>query len=839
MGEQAARELYTRLRELKQAAKAARERAGQPSSDREVERQAKSLNSAGARKFAAKRVSEWAHEDPSQAKVPSPASSGQFIALVTIWSAWAGRPFDERSWRTLLDEAQSNRAAAAKDRPSAPTAPPLPPLPQLTRDFTGRDGELKRLLPLLDPDASTADPVLVASVAGMGGIGKTTLALAVAHRALANGWFADALFFDLHGYDENPTTVGQALDSTLRALGVTAERIPTDDDGRAALFRAQLDLRIQQGRGILVVADNASASDQVRHLLPGAGPHRLLITSRHTLADLDAELIDLDVLTPESSVELMATTLRTTKRRPQQITADPEGALRLAKMCGYLPLALELAAAQHVLDPHLTPGGLADDLAEALAETGSRLDQLDDGQRAVVRVSLDRSRRLLKIPEAELLDLLAIAPGTDISTDSAAHLTGQKPREVRRRLTSLAATGLIRQSVGGGRWIMHDLVRDHATEQARITGARNRMALDRLYEYYELCVAAYVAADRSISVNGALRAEFENFAARAFPSGWDSVSWFDAEYSNLIAAVHAAYADGRWLTVARLSSIVSVYLARWRYLDDWYSTSLIGVAAGRASGNRMDESDALGSLGNALRELRRLDEAIEVHRSCVAIRMELGTRAADAWNSLGDSLRARRLFGEAIDAYGRELTLHQLEGGWKGEARARNDMGFTLRLMGRFDEALDSHQMSLAITEKVGDRVGEAQTRGYLGLAYTALGQFDEAVENYRKSLAIKLDILDRVTVGATFNNIGKALRCQGKYEEATEAGRQAVEHFRSPRNPYREAHALGELADTLAAAGHPDDEVRQLRQQASEAYASVGEVDQAAKALTGEDFRD
>ncbi|MFF2043320.1 tetratricopeptide repeat protein [Kitasatospora sp. NPDC058170] len=838
MGEQAARELYTRLRELKQAAQAARERAGKPSSDREVERQAKSLNSAAAKKFTAKRVSDWAPADAELAKVPVPSSSGQFIALVTIWSAWAGRPFDERSWATLLENAQSDRAVA-KGRASSPGHPPLPPLPQLTRDFTGREGELERLLPLLDPGVSTADAVLVASVAGMGGIGKTTLALAVAHRALDNGWFADALFFDLHGYDETPTTVGQALDSNLRILGVTAERIPPDDDGRAALFRAQLDLRIQEGRGILVVADNASASEQVRQLLPGAGPHRLLITSRHTLADLDAELIDLDVLTPESSVELMATTLRTTKRRPQQITADPEGALRLAKMCGYLPLALELAAAQHVLDPHLTPGGLADDLAEALAETGSRLDELEDGRRAVVRASLDRSRRLLTIPEAELLDLLAIAPGTDISTDSAAVLTDQKPREVRRRLISLAATGLIRQSVGGGRWIMHDLVRDHATEQARVAGARNRVALDRLYEHYELCAAAYVAADRSIPVSGGLRAEFEKFAAMAFPNGWDSLSWFDAEYSNLIAAVHAAHVDGRWSAVARLNSVLSVYLSRGRHLDDWYSTSMTGVAAGRASGNRIEESNALGNLGNVLRELRRLDDAIEVHRSCVAIRMELGTRVADAWNSLGDSLRARRFFSEAIDAYGRELALHQLEDGREGEARARNDIGFALRLMGRFDEALDAHQISLAIIEEVGDPVGEAQTRGYLGLAYTALGRFDEAIDNYRKSLAVRHDILGRFTVGATLNNIGKALRGQGKYEEATAAGRQAVEHFRSPRNPYREAHALGELADTLAAAGHPDDEVRQLRRQASEAYASVGETDQAAKALTGEDFRD
>ncbi|MFI9331643.1 tetratricopeptide repeat protein [Kitasatospora sp. NPDC052868] len=792
MGEQAARELYTRLRELKQAAQTARERAGQPSSDREAERQVRGLNSAAAKKFTAKRVSDWAPEDAERAKVPSPASSGQFIALVTIWSAWAGRPFDERSWRTLLDEAQSNRAAAAKDRPSAPTTPPLPPLPQLTRDFTGRDGELELLLPLLDPDASTADPVLVASVAGMGGIGKTTLALAVAHRALANGWFADALFFDLHGYDENPTTVGQALDSTLRTLGVTAERIPPDDDGRAALFRALLDLRIQQGRGILVVADNASASEQVRHLLPGAGPHRLLITSRHTLADLDAELIDLDVLTPESSVELMATTLRTTKRRPQQITADPEGALRLAKMCGYLPLALELAAAQHVLDPHLTPGELADDLAEALAETGSRLDQLDDGQRAVVRVSLDRSRRLLKIPEAELLDLLAIAPGTDISTDSAAHLTGQKPREVRRRLNALAATGLIRQNTGGGRWIMHDLVRDHAVEHAGREGSRYKAALERLIGYYvrRASSAMFLLTGRPGRDD---RTEFRDVE--------HSLTWLDDERANLVAAVQTARTCGLWLDALQLCSDLADYLQNRRHLDDWESVTVVGIEVAQVRGERRFEVLMWIMLGACRRRQRRLDEALEAYQRALA--------------SVGD-----------ID-YPKGLSLSE------------SGLGGAYRDLGRLDEARAFYERSLRACREDADRIGVSEVLSNLGLVFRDLGQFEEALASHEESLSLCPEQGLPRAEGIRWNNIGNVLRHLHRYEEAAAMGRRAAERFRELRDPYYEAHALGELADTLAAAGHPEAEVRELREQASEAYASVGETDQAAKALTGEDFRD
>ena len=85
----------------------------------------------------------------------------------------------------------------------------------------------------------------------------------------------------------------QALDALLRALGVPAEHIPPGVEERAGLYRSVL---AQISEPVLVIADNASSEAQVRPLLPGAGPHKVLVTSRHTLAGLDARLVDVTVL---------------------------------------------------------------------------------------------------------------------------------------------------------------------------------------------------------------------------------------------------------------------------------------------------------------------------------------------------------------------------------------------------------------------------------------------------------------------------------------------------------------------------------------------------------------
>ena len=121
---------------------------------------------------------------------------------------------------------------------------------------------------------------------------------------------------------------------------------------------------------VLIIADNASSEAQVRPLLPGPGPHRVVVTSRHTLAGLGARLLDVTVLDEEAAVALLDAALRAARPGDDRISGDAAAAGRLAGMCGGLPLALQITAALLNADPALTVGELADELADEVAAAG-------------------------------------------------------------------------------------------------------------------------------------------------------------------------------------------------------------------------------------------------------------------------------------------------------------------------------------------------------------------------------------------------------------------------------------------------------------------------------------
>ncbi|MER5865847.1 tetratricopeptide repeat protein [Kitasatospora sp. NPDC002040] len=773
-------ELYERLRELREQARAEREAGGLRFSALAVEQAVRASARPGAAGFTARRINDWAPADRRKARLPGAEDRGCFLALVELWSTWAELPFDEPSWTALLPAqspsapgwtnlindgdfggtvvmAQTANFTLPERRPGPADLPPLRALP---REFTGREAELAALLPLLDPD-SEADPVLVTSVAGMGGIGKTTLALAAGHAALANGWFTGALFIDLHGYDDTALAAGQALDSLLRALGVTADRIPPDEDGRAALYRAQLAAR----GAVLVVADNASRPEQVRSLIPGPGPHRLLVTSRDVLTPIGSARIDLDVLTPDGAVTLLERTLATADCRPERVGSAREDALRLAALCGHLPLALQVTAAQLVRDRHLPVARLADELAEELADTGSRLGLLEDGDLAV-RASLERSLHPLPPTAVQLLELLALAPGPDVSTESAAHLAGRRPRDTRRLLTTLSSASLLRQSPGGGRWTLHDLVRDYAAEHARAHGHRHGPALLRLAQHYRSLASA---ADQL------LHRPFEPGGPSPFPDRAAALAWMEAERRNLVAAVGSAPVDP--VRSVLLANSLAQHLHRQRWFDDLHAVSSVALGLAQGIGDRSREALAWLNLAGAHHDLRQFDRARTANRRSLALLQELGDRhgEATAWNNLGNALHELHLFDEAEDATRRALTLYQELGDRHGEAAASGNLGSSLRELRRFEEGHAAHRHSLARHQELGDRHGEATAWNNLGASLHELRRFEEAENATRHALTLYQELGDRHGEARTRNNLGISLHGLRRFEEARTAHGQAL----------------------------------------------------------------
>ncbi|MFE3455924.1 tetratricopeptide repeat protein [Nocardiopsis aegyptia] len=529
--------------------------------------------------------------------------------------------------------------------------------------------------------------MVVSALAGMGGVGKTALALQAAATAAGRGWFCAQLFVDLHSYTPTtpPVEAAAALDVLLRQAGVDPEDIPPGLEERSAFYRSALQTLTQADehrRPVLVVADNAHHLAQVEPLLPGTGGHRLLVTSRERLAVGGHQPLALDTLPESEAVDLVAARLGQADPR----TSDTEGLTALAGQCGYLPLALKIAAALLARTPTLEPGRLAQRLADI-----SRFSDGRDDLTAVFEASLHH----LPQDHVRVFALLGTNPGPNLSTAAAAALTGQEPDEAEAVLEGLAAAHLL-TAHPAGRWSMHNLLTDHARTlpasdpddgAGEDTDARHQ-ALARLLEHY---TALADAADDH------LRALPGHTPPELFADRQQALAWLEAEHDNLITAVHTAHTHGHTTTATRLPLHLAEYLDR----------------------------------------SRRFEDAVTVHTLAQETAHHTGDtrREADAWNNLGLALQEVRRFTEAIDAHTRARDLHHQIGNAPGEAMAWNNLGLALRKVGRVEEAIDAHRHDLHYCQQVGDTHGEAQAWNNLGLALARAGRGQEAREAFEQAV--------------------------------------------------------------------------------------------------------
>jgi tetratricopeptide (TPR) repeat protein len=228
------------------------------------------------------------------------------------------------------EERRSRILAALEGRSPALEPPPRPfiGVPPRIASFTGRAEQLDQLDAILmrdKPAAVTRASVGRVALHGMGGVGKTALAVEYAHRF--RGLYAGVCWCPA----ETRTGLLSALASLAVTLGAaTGEEADVEKAARAAVRRLA-----EQRATWLLVYDNVTAPDEIADLLPSAGA-RVLITSRFSDWSKLADEVALDVLPPEQAVALLES--RTGR-------SDAAGARTLAGALGNLPLALDHAAA--------------------------------------------------------------------------------------------------------------------------------------------------------------------------------------------------------------------------------------------------------------------------------------------------------------------------------------------------------------------------------------------------------------------------------------------------------------------------------------------------------------
>jgi DNA-binding winged helix-turn-helix (wHTH) protein len=351
----------------------------------------------------------------------------------------------------------------------APAAVALPGnfLPHNTKEFTGRKSDLHRLS---DTALSSSPALVISAIDGMGGVGKTALAVHLAHKL--TGHYADGQYFvDLHGFTsgQDPLTPAQALGHLLRQAGTEIEEIPPDLAGRSALWRSLL-----AGRRVIVLLDNAVDVAQVRPLIPGATDSLLIVTSRRSLAALeDAVPLSLNVLPPDDAQQLF------TQIAGADRTADaPDGVARVIELCGRLPLAIRIAAARFRDRPRWT----IEDLARKLQSRRSRDRILSAGDRDVMAVPRPSYRHLT--PEQKrVFCLLSLHPGEDFDAYATAALADLPVPHAEQILEALFDDNLLLQQAAD-RYQFHGLIRDcsRLLMAAEISEEEMKAARHRLLE---------------------------------------------------------------------------------------------------------------------------------------------------------------------------------------------------------------------------------------------------------------------------------------------------------------------------------------------------------------------
>lgn len=348
-------------------------------------------------------------------------------------------------------------------------------LPAGLADFTGRESTVEMLLDRLVGGVGRA--VVVSALDGMGGIGKTTLAVHVARRVHER--FPDGqLFADLRGADRTPLDPGRALAGFLGALGVAAAEIPLDLGERSALYRSAL-----AGRRVLVLLDNAVGPDQVKPLLPGSSGCAVLITSRTRLTGLSgAHQMRLETLSRDEALELF-----TRIAGAERVAAEPGLAEEIVVACGLLPLAIRIVASRLTADPALTLRALSEGLRDE-----RRLTELDDGNRTV-EATFALSYNRLGPDLARAFRLMALPDAPDISLPCAAALLGRSEADADELLEALVDLNLL-HSPQFERYGFHDLVRDYARDRlaAEEPAEEHTAAANRLVDF---CLATARNAD--------------------------------------------------------------------------------------------------------------------------------------------------------------------------------------------------------------------------------------------------------------------------------------------------------------------------------------------------------
>jgi tetratricopeptide (TPR) repeat protein/transcriptional regulator with XRE-family HTH domain len=710
--------------------------------------------------------------------------------------------------------ARAQFEAVARDRTgpggvSASGAAATRTLPRDIASFTGRRDELAELVDAAGPGGV----VSIQAIGGMAGVGKTAFAVHAAHR-LAGRFPGGQIFLPLHGHTpgQQPTDPADALASLLLVIGVPAGQVPAGLEARTALWRDRL-----AGKQLLLVMDDAAGSEQIRPLLPGSGGSLVLVTSRRRLTALeDARTVSLDILPPQEAAGLLVRLAV----RPGLTPADPAVA-EIARLCGYLPLAIGMLARQLHHHPSWTPAGRAADLAAAV----NRLELLV-AENLSVAAAFDLSYADVTEGQQRLFRRLGLHPGADIDAYAAAALDGTGLTDARRGLEALYDQYLLAEPTPG-RYKMHDLIREHARVVAgRLDPAGDRdQATGRLLDYYQHAAArADALLTRHARTAPARAAGRTPTATPDLADREQALAWARAERASLLACLDHATKVGQQARVIALTAGLAGLLRHDGPWSEAVTRHVTAVQAARDLGDRLGQANAFVSLGAVRRLMSDYPGAAQALEQALNIYRDLGDRLghAGALRELGIFRWVTSDYPAAVQALEQALSIYRDLGDRLGQASTLDNLGVVRWLLGDYPAAVQALEQALSIYRDLGDRLGQANALIHLGEVRRLLGDYPAAVQALEQALDTCRDLGDRLGQANALIHLGEVRRLLGDYPAAVQILEQALDTWRDLGSRLGQANALTQLGEVRRLLGdYPA--AGQALEQALSIYRDLG----------------
>ncbi|MDT0320081.1 AfsR/SARP family transcriptional regulator [Streptomyces millisiae] len=674
--------------------------------------------------------------------------------------------------------------------PQTSAPPPIRPaqLPAAVPDFTGRTAFVAELGAQL---ATAGGRVMVVSaVAGIGGVGKTTLAVQVAHAAREN--FPDGqLYVDLQGAGSTPADPKAVLGAFLRALGTAEEAIPQSLQERAAHYRSLLD-----GRRLLILLDNARDAAQIRHLLPGTPDCATLITSRVRMVDLaGAHLVDLDVMSPEEAL-----TLFTRIVGAERVNAERQAAMDVVAACGFLPLAIRIAASRLASRRTWTVSVLA----SKLSDERRRLDVLQAGDQAV-KATFELGYGQLDAEQARAFRLLGLADGPDISLHAAAALLDRDAETAESILETLVDTSLV-ESAAPGRYRFHDLVRLFAracAERDEQPPAEREAARVRLLDFYLATTARVYELERPgdrlprhLTPTSHPGLDFDTAEA--------AVEWLFTEADCLLSCARQAVEPGRVRPAADLLLVARDLSESGVFSFQYERAAEALLRAAQDADDPRTEGRVLIALAQADNHAGRF-ESSDAHAQrawLLGVAAEEPTIRAQAANLRGI---AAGYLGREADAEGYLLKALEAFREYQdrpGEASALANLSRSCLNLGRTTRAVELAYQCLEILQSPGSGIRLANGQYALGRSLAADGQPQAAMQQLTAALATFTSHRQRLWEGMTLFRMAEVHLSTDQPTEAARLAEQALAQLRDVGGDYRRAQILTLLGHALAAIG-------------------------------------